>query len=333
MIADVVPSSLSIDRITLDFTTFDGDYHALEDVSLSVGPGESLGIVGETGCGKSVLAKSVLRLLESPPARYVGGRIFWAGRDLLNAPEKELRRVRGTEISMIFQDPTTFLDPLYPAGDHIIEALVHSANVRGKNAHKADIRAAALRLLDQLGMPDPVRALESYPHQLSGGMRQRILIAGAMAGNPQLLIADEPTTALDVTVQAQILRLLKNLIEYKGVGIMLISHDLGVIASVCQRIAVMYAGTIVETGYKADILRQPHHPYTRGLIASVPRLHSGTKTFSGIRGQIPNLLKKSAGCRFADRCDRATARCCLEKPRLRAIAAKHLVACHNLEAE
>jgi oligopeptide/dipeptide ABC transporter ATP-binding protein len=324
--------ALSIEDLGLDFNTFDGVYHVLDRIDLGIRPGDTVGIVGETGCGKSVLAKSVLRLLETPPAVYRSGRIHWNGDNLLECSESKLRKIRGTEISMVFQDPTTFLDPLYTAGDHILESIAHQARVRGQSLSKKEKREIAIELLRQLGLPDPVRAFSSYPHQLSGGMRQRILIAAAMAGHPRLLIADEPTTALDVTVQAQILRLLLRLVESTGVSVMLISHDLGVIAAVCQRIVVMYAGTIVEDAPKQQLLSRPAHPYSQGLIDAVPRLGRGHASFASIPGQIPNLLEPPSGCRFSPRCPRATSLCRESKPLLRPYGDAARVACHYPEA-
>lgn len=322
---------LAIENLVLDFKTYEGTYKVLDGIDLRISPGETVGIVGETGCGKSVLAKSVLRLLDTPPACYRAGTIDWNGENLLAASNTRMTRVRGTEIAMIFQDPTTFLDPLYTAGNYIGESLSHRAKIEGKRLSGRERQDLALSLLAQLGLQDPKRAYASYPHQLSGGMRQRILIAAAMAGRPRLVIADEPTTALDVTVQAQILRLLKGLVDTASVSIMLISHDLGVIATVCERIVIMYAGTVVEGGPKQQILSRPLHPYSKGLIAAVPRLGRGLAPFSSIPGQIPNLLDPPKGCRFSPRCPHATSICREEKPALR-IVGQRQVACHYAEA-
>jgi peptide/nickel transport system ATP-binding protein len=308
---------LSIRSLSLNFRTYDGTLRVLDEIDLAVGAGEIVGIVGETGCGKSVLAKSVLRLLPSETARYPQGAILWNGEDLLSVPRRRLRQVRGTEIGMIFQDPMTFLDPLYTAGSYLVEAIGHRDQVRGRCSSKAERKAESVALLGSLRLDDPGRVFDSYPHQLSGGMRQRVLIAAAIAGGPKLLIADEPTTALDVTVQAQILHILLDLVRQQDVSLMLVSHDLGVIASICQRIVVMYAGTVVEEGPKQQLLSRPAHPYTVGLIAAVPRLGYPSKPLKGIAGQMPNLLNPPGGCRFSPRCERATALCQSERPRLK----------------
>lgn len=321
---------LSINKLSLDFRTFEGTLKVLDGIDLTIGSGETVGIVGETGCGKSVLAKSILRLLPKQTAHYRDGQVNWAGEDLLSAPASRLRQVRGTQIGMVFQDPMTFLDPLYTAGSYLLEVLAHRDQVKGSHTSRGTRRNAALELFARLQMPDPERVFASYPGQLSGGMRQRVLIASAIAGNPRLLIADEPTTALDVTVQAQILHILKDLVETAGMSIMLISHDLGVIASLCQRIVVMYAGTVVEAGSKADILSRPAHPYTAGLLAAVPRLGYPHTPARGIPGQIPNLLNPPPGCRFAPRCARATAICRTQRPMLaQAPVSPQQVACHH----
>jgi len=322
---------LSIEDLSLELHTYDGTLKVLDGIALAVGGGETVGIVGETGCGKSILAKSVLGLISPGIARYRSGRIGWNGENLVEATKKRMKQIRGTEIGMVFQDPMTFFDPLYTAGSYLMEAIGHRDQVAGRASARAARKAEAIDLLGRLGMNEPERVFASYPHQLSGGMRQRVLIAAAIAGRPKLLIADEPTTALDVTVQAQILRLLKEIVETQGTGIMLISHDLGVIASMCERIAVMYAGTIVEAGSKALLLSRPAHPYTAGLLAAVPRLGYPRKEVRGIGGHIPNLLAPPAGCRFAPRCPRASALCRQAKPPLQAAADGRLVACHHPE--
>ena len=322
---------LSISGLSLDFETYDGTLRVLDGIDMDVRRGETIGIVGETGCGKSVLAKSVLNLLPLSAARYRSGTIRWKGENLLGKATKHLRKVRGTEIGMVFQDPMTFLDPLYTAGSYLLEAIGHRDQVKGASSSGALRRAEAIDLLGRLGLAEPERVFHSYPHQLSGGMRQRVLIAAAIAGNPELLIADEPTTALDVTVQAQILNLLKGFVESRRTSIMLISHDLGVIASTCERIAVMYAGTVVETGTKTQLLSRPAHPYTMGLIAAVPRLGYPQTQVKGIVGQIPNLLAPPPGCRFAPRCSKATSLCRQEKPLSVRLEDGRQVACHHPE--
>jgi oligopeptide/dipeptide ABC transporter ATP-binding protein len=328
-----VPSDtmLSISNLSLDLTTYDGTLKVLDDIMLDVGRKETIGVVGETGCGKSVLAKSVLNLLPRGVAKYRQGSIRWNGENLLQCTRKRIRQVRGTEIGMVFQDPMTFLDPLYTAGSYLMEAIGHRDQVIERGGSKAERKVQAIELLGRLGLNEPDRVFASYPHQLSGGMRQRVLIAAAIAGNPKLLIADEPTTALDVTVQAQILHVLREIVETRGTSIILISHDLGVIASMCERIVVMYAGTIVEAGTKMQLLSRPTHPYTVGLTAAVPRLGYLQKQVKSIPGQIPNLLDPPAGCRFAPRCPKATALCRREKPLLEKASDGRQVACHHPE--
>lgn len=322
---------LSIRDLSLDINTYDGTLKVLDGIDLEVGRGETIGIVGESGCGKSVLAKSVLDLLPRTAARYRTGSIRWKGEDLLKVRRKRLRQVRGTEIGMVFQDPMTFLDPLYTVGSYLLESIGHRDEVNRRSASRAERRKEIVDLFGKLGLNEPERVFDSYPHQLSGGMRQRVLIAAAIVGNPELLIADEPTTALDVTVQAQILHLLKDTVASRGASVILISHDLGVIASVCERIVVMYAGTIVEIGSKQQLLSRPAHHYTSGLTAAVPRLGYPQKQVIGIAGQIPNLLAPPPGCRFAPRCGKATELCHTTKPLLTPMSDGRKVACHHPE--
>jgi len=319
--------NLAIEDLSVNFRTFEGTLNVLDGISLSIAGGETVGVVGETGCGKSVLAKSVLGLLPKRTTRYEAGSVLWQGENLLKAKARRLRQVRGAQIGMVFQDPMTFLDPLYTAGSYLLEAIKHRDEVRGRTSARHDRRAEAVALLGRLGLSEPERTFDSYPGQLSGGMRQRVLIAAAIAGAPKLLIADEPTTALDVTVQAQILHILADLVSAEGMSIMLISHDLGVIASVCQRIVVMYAGTVVEAGSKRDVLAMPAHPYTKGLIEAVPKLGYPQQPIKGMAGQTPNLLQRTIGCRFADRCPRVGARCRSERPNLDPVGIGHKVAC------
>jgi oligopeptide/dipeptide ABC transporter ATP-binding protein len=326
---DPVPL-LAVERLSLQFRTFDGFYHALDEVGFTLAAGETLGIVGETGCGKSVLAKSIMRLLPSPPALYPSGAIRWQGEDVLQASARRLQRLRGLQIGMVFQDPMTFLDPLYTVGDQLCEVIRQHDRVVGRDHTRPGARDRAIALFGQLHLPEPERVFASYPHQLSGGMRQRVLIAMALSGRPQLLIADEPTTALDVTVQAQILQLISALVGEMSLSIMLISHDLGVIGAVARRIIVMYAGTIVEDGPAEQVLSRPLHPYTQGLLHAVPRLSGGMRP-RGIAGQIPDLLHPPVGCRFRARCAAATEACARERPVLRRLAPAHSVACHNVE--
>jgi oligopeptide/dipeptide ABC transporter ATP-binding protein len=326
------PPLLELRGLDLFFDGFDGSAHVLDDVSLTLAAGETLGVVGESGCGKSVLAKSLLRLLPSPPARYPRGSIAWRGEEVLAMTPARLRRLRGAEVAMVFQDPMTFLDPLFTIGDQMAEVIREQDRARGGPVRSAKAAAArAAEVLARLHMADPPRVLASHPLQLSGGMRQRVLIGMALSGEPALLVADEPTTALDVTVQAEILRLVREQVEAMRLAVMLISHDLGVVAAVCQRVLVMYAGTVVEDAPTRELLRAPAHPYARGLVAAVPRLASATRP-AGIPGQLPNLLDPPPGCRFAPRCPRADARCTAERPLLREVAPGRRAACHYPEA-
>ena len=323
---------LRIRDYRLDFVTFDGVYQVLDGVDLELDAGETLGLVGETGCGKSVLAKSVIGLGPSPPARVRSGAIVFEGQDLLGADERQWRRVRGHRIAMIFQDPMTYLNPLLSIGRQLGDVIRVQQQVlaRGERLGPGAQRARAVELLELVRLPDAAALLARYPHQLSGGMRQRVLIAMALAGTPRLLIADEPTTALDVTIQAQVLALMRDLVGRLGLAIVMISHDLGAVAAVCSRIAVMYAGTIVEDAPAARILRAPRHPYTRGLLAALPDIDGAQGTLQGIAGGLPNLLAPPPGCRFHPRCALATEICRRERPVLRRLDdAAHRVACHH----
>ena len=326
-------SLLEIRDYRLAFDTFDGTVHVLDGIDLRLGTGETLGIVGETGCGKSVLARSLLRLNESPPARVVSGAILFEGEDVLVLPEAGMRRLRGRRIAMVFQDPASYLNPLLAIGTQMEDAMRgQEAALGGARRPRRAIRAQAAELLASVGLAEPQRLLASHPHQLSGGMRQRVLIAMALAGSPALLVADEPTTALDVTVQAQVLALIAGLVAQKGLALMLISHDLGVVTASCARVAVMYAGTVVEEAPTASLLAHPLHPYAQGLIAAVPDLDNPAHKPRGIPGSIPNLLTPPAGCRFHPRCGRASELCRSAKPVLRELAPDHRVACHHAEA-
>jgi len=326
-------SLLEIRDYRLAFDTFDGTVHVLDGIDLSLGAGETLGIVGETGCGKSVLARSLLRLNESPPARVVSGTILFEGADVLALPEAGMRRLRGRRIAMVFQDPASYLNPLLAIGTQMEDAIRgQEAALGGTVRPRRVVREQAAGLLASVGLAEPLRLLASHPHQLSGGMRQRVLIAMALAGSPVLLVADEPTTALDVTVQAQVLALIAGLVAEKGLALMLISHDLGVVTASCARVAVMYAGTVVEEAPTASLLARPLHPYAQGLIAAVPDLDNPAHKPRGIPGSIPNLLTPPAGCRFHPRCDRASEICRSTKPVLRELAPDHRVACHHAEA-
>ena len=289
-------------------------YHAIEDVTFSVEQGEILGIVGESGCGKSMTALSILRLVASPPVYITGGEIRYRGKNLLEMDEKEIRKIRGNKISMIFQEPMTSLNPVYTVGNQITEVIrLH------QKVGKEEAQAQALQMLRMVGIPAPEQRIKEYPHQLSGGMRQRVMIAMALACRPELLIADEPTTALDVTIQAQILEELKNLQREFGMSIILITHDLGVVADMAQNMLVMYGGEVVEYGPTKELFRHPRHPYTEGLLRSIPRLDEAVRKLNVIKGAVPSLDSMPEGCRFCSRCEYATERCHKEKPPLREI--------------
>jgi oligopeptide/dipeptide ABC transporter ATP-binding protein len=292
-------------------------------VSLTLSPGETLGLVGESGCGKTVTAMSILRLLPEPPAE-IAGEIVFAGEDLLRLPEARLRDVRGDRIAMVFQEPMTALNPVFTIGEQVAEVLQQH---RGLSHRKALEEAA--RVLARVGLPDPSRRLAQYPHQLSGGLRQRVLIAMALACDPELLIADEPTTALDVTIQAQILALLQSLKDELGLAVLFITHNLGIVAQTADRVAVMYAGLIVEEAATHEIFKHPSHPYTKGLLTSVPRLdfhHPPGAVLSTIAGQVPNLYEPPAGCLFQERCPERLPRCAAP-PSWVEIASGHRVRC------
>ena len=323
-------SLVEIRDYRLAFDTFDGTLHVLDGIDLSLEAGQTLGVVGETGCGKSVLARSLLRLNESPPARVVSGAILFEGQDVLGLPERAMRQLRGRRIAMVFQDPASYLNPLLAIGTQMEDAIrgQEAALGEAKRSRHA-IRDHAAGLLASVGLAEPQRLLASHPHQLSGGMRQRVLIAMALAGNPSVLVADEPTTALDVTVQAQVLALIAGLVAERGLALMLISHDLGVVAASCARVAVMYAGTVVEEAPTAQLLANPRHPYAQGLIAAVPDIDNPAHKPRGIPGSIPNLLKPPTGCRFHPRCALATDVCRNTKPALRELGPAHRVACHH----
>ncbi len=321
---------LEVENLQTHFATPDGVVRAVEGVSFYVNAGETVGIVGESGCGKSVTSMSVLRLIAEPPGK-IKGRIFFEGRDLLTLSEPEMRDIRGNAISMIFQEPMTSLNPVLTVGKQIGETVqLH----QGMNANDAEKKA--VEMLTLVGIPAPVRRVKEYPHQLSGGMRQRVMIAMALACNPRLLIADEPTTALDVTIQAQILDLMRDLKTRLGSAIMLITHDLGVVAEMAERVIVMYAGRKVEEAPVNEIFARPLHPYTRGLIGAVPKLGSsledgGRGKLAEIAGLVPSLRQRIVGCPFAGRCEWATDFCRSVAPALELKADGHFAACHYAE--
>ena len=317
---------LDVRGLSTQFETREGLLRAVDDLHLKLERGQTLGLVGESGCGKSMLAYSLLRLVP-PPGRVVSGEIFWKGRDLMALSEEEIRKVRGREIAMVFQEPTAALNPVLTVGEQVAEPLrIHFKMSRRQAKEKA------AELLQAVRIPDPVRRLQDYPHQMSGGMKQRALIAMAIACSPDLLIADEPTTALDVTVQAQILDLLSRLKEEFHLSVILISHDLGVVAQNADRCAVMYAGRIVEEASVRSIFLEPKHPYTEGLLRSIPRPGSnkdGKKKLSAIEGTVPNLAALPPGCAFGPRCPARFEPCDGKSPVLLEVAPKHLAACYQ----
>jgi peptide/nickel transport system ATP-binding protein len=317
---------LEVEELKTYFFTRDGVVRAVDGVSFSVERGETLAIVGESGCGKSVTSLSILRLIASPPGRTVGGRVIFEGSDLLELQEGEMRKIRGDAISMIFQEPMTSLNPVLTVGHQIAEVLTLH-----RGLSKEDAGQRAIEMLKLVHIPEAERRVQEYPHELSGGMRQRVMIAMALACEPRLLIADEPTTALDVTIQAQILDLMRELKERTGAAIVLITHDLGVVAEMAERVVVMYAGRKVEEAPVSALFARPRHPYTRGLLDSIPKLSvaRGARTIrlSEIAGTVPSLAEPIIGCAFAPRCAYATARCRAEYPPLEEKLPGHRVAC------
>jgi peptide/nickel transport system ATP-binding protein len=316
---------LEVKGLKTHFATDDGWLHAVDGVDFEVDRGQTLCLVGESGCGKSVTAMSIMKLLPMPPGRIVAGQILWQGRDLVPLTQQQMQRIRAKEIAYVFQEPMTSLNPVYTVGEQIAEVL---------RLHEGMTRRAALdraaEMLALVHIPTPLRRLHDYPHQFSGGMRQRVMIAMALACNPQLLIADEPTTALDVTIQAQILELLAELKSRLGMAVLLITHAMGVVAEVAQRVVVMYAGKVVEEAPVGELFARPRHPYTQGLIRSIPRIDLAAEhrqRLEAIPGTVPKLVAPPEGCRFAPRCKFAQARCTAATPPLREVAPGHKVAC------
>jgi oligopeptide transport system ATP-binding protein len=317
------PMLLEVRNLHTMFATSDGIVNAVNGISYTLKPGEALGLVGESGCGKSVSALSLMRLIPNPPGKITHGEIIFNGRDLLKLSDEQIRRVRGKEIAMIFQDPMTSLNPVLTIGRQISEALELHENMNPSQA-----RERTIELLELVGIPSARSRVNDYPHQFSGGMRQRVMIAMALSCNPKLLIADEPTTALDVTIQAQILDLIARLRKEFGMAVILITHDLGVVAGVCERINVMYAGHIVESGRSEELFANPRHPYTLGLLRSVPRIDQPRKErLIPIEGLPPDLIDAPPGCPFAPRCAFALERCLEENPELETVGPAHVAAC------
>jgi oligopeptide/dipeptide ABC transporter ATP-binding protein len=325
-----MPPLLDVRDLRTEFRTSTGVVRAVDGVTFDVRAGETLALVGESGCGKSVTALSVMRLIPVPPGRIAGGQVLFDGRDLLALPDRELRRVRGKDIGMVFQEPMTSLNPVLTIGRQVTEPLEHHLGMR-----PAEARARATELLATVGIPEPTRRLGQYPHEFSGGMRQRVMIAIALSCRPRLVLADEPTTALDVTIQAQILELLRQLSREFGVAMVMITHNLGVVARYADRVNVMYAGRVVERGAAAEIYARPRHPYTLGLLRSVPRLDRPRRArLDPIPGQPPDLARLGPGCPFRPRCAFAVERC-HEMPPLAEVEPGHFSACwraHELPA-
>ncbi|MCL6601664.1 MAG: ABC transporter ATP-binding protein [Paenibacillus sp.] len=319
---------LKIEDLHTHFFTDRGEVPAVDGVDLYVNPGEVLGIVGESGCGKSVTSLSILKLVPNPPGKIVSGHIYFKGKDIVPLKEKEMRKIRGDAVSMIFQEPMTSLNPLFTVGQQIIETVRLHRGLSKKQA-----REHAIEMLRKVGIPRPEAIIDEYPHQLSGGMRQRVMIAMSISCSPELLIADEPTTALDVTIQAQILDLIRRLNEEQGTAVMLITHDLGVVAEMCHRVAVMYAGKVVEEGSVHDIFNNPLHPYTRGLIASVPRMDETRERLYSIPGNVPILSNDLKGCRFAPRCPNVMDICLQSIPQLTLQEESHSCRCWMHESQ
>jgi len=313
---------LEIRDLSVHFFTEEGVVRAVESVGFEIHPEEILSLVGESGCGKSVTGLSILRLIPSPPGRVVSGEILFDGLRLLELEEKEMEKVRGNEIAMIFQEPMTSLNPVFTIGDQIMEAILYHQRL-----DRTEARRKAIEMLDRVKIPSPETRIDAYPHQLSGGMRQRAMIAMALSCQPKLLIADEPTTALDVTIQAQILQLLKEIQREMGMAVMLITHDLGVVSEIADRVAVMYAGRIVEVAPIEAIFRQMRHPYTRGLLDSIPRLEERRERLNAIPGQVPNPMDLPVGCKFHPRCSLIIEECKKEEPPLFQVDGDHFSRC------
>jgi oligopeptide/dipeptide ABC transporter ATP-binding protein len=324
---------LEIKDLKIEFGTFEGTSHVLDGIHLTLGRGDTLGLVGETGCGKSITAKAILRLLPVPPARIVSGEILFEGEDLLGKSEEEMKKIRGKRIAMVFQDPMTFLNPVFTIEEQLVDVILaheggDGSRIQGERLDRKRAIEKAIELLREVKIPQPESRIKSYPHEFSGGMRQRVLIAMALSHSPQILIADEPTTALDVTIQAQILRLMDELVQRHGHSVLLISHDLGIVARVCRRIAVMYAGNIVESCSTVQLFKKPLHPYTQGLLNSILTFSKREGEAQVIQGVIPDLIEPPPGCRFHPRCPSSMEICEKEKPSWIESEEGHWVSCH-----
>lgn len=320
---------LKVEDLRTHFFTHDGVVPAVDGVSFNVKPGETLCVVGESGCGKSVTAMSILQLIPMPPGRFVSGSIIYGGEDLTKYNKKQMMKIRGKEIAMIFQEPMTSLNPVFTIGNQITEAIRKHNKVSREEA-----KTKAINILEKVGIPSPKQRFKEYPHQLSGGMKQRAMIAMALSCNPKLLIADEPTTALDVTIQAQILDIMKRLKENTDAAIIFITHDLGVVADMADRVIVMYAGKIVERGSRGDIFNDPKHPYTKGLIKSVPKLQGPRKVdLHVIEGAVPSMYDLPMGCKFHPRCEYSTDICMKKEPAYIELGKDRGVACWNIKVK
>lgn len=319
---------LEIKHLAVSFALETGRIRAIDDVGFSVPKGKTLGLVGESGCGKSVTALSVMRLLPKPSAEIEQGEILFHKDDIVALPQDQMQKIRGNRISMIFQEPMTALNPVHRIGRQVEEVFrLHFPDMKKKQR-----RERSIEMLMNVGIPDPVKRFREYPHQLSGGMRQRVMISIALACEPELLIADEPTTALDVTIQAQILELIATLQKDTGMSVMFITHDLGVIAETCDDVVVLYAGRVAERGDTKSLFKNPLHPYTRGLLSSIPRLENKAKSrLRVIKGMVPGLEEFSKGCRFQNRCSEAMEICKIEQPGMTVVENSHAAACHLLE--
>jgi peptide/nickel transport system ATP-binding protein len=320
---------LDIQGLKTHFKTDDGWLHAVDGVDIAIEAGETVCVVGESGCGKSVTAKTVMKLIDMPPGKIVAGKVLWQGRDLVPLPPEEMQKIRAKEIAIVFQEPMTSLNPVYTVGEQIAESVrLH------EGLSKAEAMNRAVEMLKLVNIPTPEKRIKDYPHQFSGGMRQRVMIAIALACNPKLLIADEPTTALDVTIQAQILDLMQSLKDRLGMAVMLITHAMGVVAEVAQKVVVMYAGKVVEEAPVRELFANPRHPYTQGLIRSIPRIDLAAThkvRLEAIPGTVPKLINPGEGCRFAARCKFAQSQCHIATPPLREISPGHKVACFYAE--
>ena len=323
---------LEISDLVVEYTSDKTVIHALNGINLTVKKGETFGLVGETGAGKTTIARAILRILQTPPAKVCSGKIVFEGEDLLAVSEKEMRKIRGDKIAMIFQDPMTALNPVQKVGNQIAEAIsLHKTDKDGKKYSKVKAAEEAMKMLELVGIP--ADRYDEYPHQFSGGMKQRVVIAMALACNPILLLADEPTTALDVTIQAQVLDMMADLKKAFNTSVIMITHDLGIIAETCDSVAVVYAGEIVECGTAEDIFDRTAHPYTKGLFNSLPRLDTTERRLKPIKGLMPDPTNLPKGCKFCDRCMHATDKCRAECPEVTEITPGHLVKCFLSEVK